>query len=293
MKVSVVIPTFSKWDILKYTLNRFENVNFNKDDYEVIVCINGDTLPENYFKDVHNTYHLKILNIKEANRAMARNVCIKQATGEIIVFTDDDTIISDDFLKIHYEIHSEQKVVAVGIRKQVVIPEDSEYKKMNLENIEETAYSGIYYKQVIEPILQNGVSKNWICSVTGNMSVEKKELENVGLFDSNFQGWGFEDMELGFRLSREGNRFVLAKGAVNYHIEHKRNRAKMIKEMKENINYFHNKYNENVIKDYWEFYCGRLSLQQFDKKYFKEFKQENNLKENFFLLFRSSGLPAL
>jgi len=53
--------------------------------------------------------------------------------------------------------------------------------------------------------------------VTGNVSVPRARLLEVGLFDPTFTGYGREDYELGHRLLRAGLRFVHAPAAIGVH----------------------------------------------------------------------------
>jgi GT2 family glycosyltransferase len=54
---------------------------------------------------------------------------------------------------------------------------------------------------------------------TCNLSVKREFLTN-GIFDENFQGYGYEDTELGYRLVNKGLRILYNPEAIGYH--HKR-----------------------------------------------------------------------
>jgi len=62
----------------------------------------------------------------------------------------------------------------------------------------------------------------WIHFVTRNASVPRALLDRVGHFDESFVGWGYEDTELGYRLSLAGARFINLDAAANYHQYHER-----------------------------------------------------------------------
>lgn len=111
------------------------------------------------------------------------------------------------------------------------------------------------------------------------------------MFDENFAGWGLEDFELGYRLSKAGFNFVYSNSAVNYHIEHKRSKQKMIEEMYKNMKYFYTKYNcSNELYYFWKFYCGIISLEEYDGKSYKEL---DNNKQTYFKLFSRSDISML
>jgi glycosyltransferase involved in cell wall biosynthesis len=62
----------------------------------------------------------------------------------------------------------------------------------------------------------------WIHFVTRNASVPRALLDRVGHFDESFVGWGYEDTELGYRLSLAGGRFHYLDTAPNFHQYHER-----------------------------------------------------------------------
>jgi hypothetical protein len=52
---------------------------------------------------------------------------------------------------------------------------------------------------------------------TGNVAIAKKWLEQAGLFDTRFQLYGWEDLELGVRLKELRLKLVKCPAAVGYH----------------------------------------------------------------------------
>ncbi len=60
----------------------------------------------------------------------------------------------------------------------------------------------------------------WIILGSGNMSVYKDNIINVGLFDEEFKGWGGEDWEFGYRLKKYGLEFSFNPMIISYHQEH-------------------------------------------------------------------------
>ena len=64
----------------------------------------------------------------------------------------------------------------------------------------------------------------WCCGTSGNLSLRKEFLEQIGLFDQTFQGWGFEDTELLYRVVHCGGSIHVTRSACNYHQNHRRNR---------------------------------------------------------------------
>ena len=87
MKLSVVIPTHNRHEILKEALARLSATHFPKDEFEVIVVDDGST---DNTEEALKPYLGRIRYIKQQNqgRAAARNTGISEAKGELIAFND-------------------------------------------------------------------------------------------------------------------------------------------------------------------------------------------------------------
>ena len=120
---------------------------------------------------------------------------------------------------------------------------------------------------------QREKSNHWACGTSGNFSMPKDVLLQLGAFDENFSGWGYEDIELAYRLSQNGLFLFCNLSQPNYHVNHtKNNKEECWTSIKKNIIYF---YREVIIKaktsnNYWDFLRGSLSFLQFDRVTFHE-----------------------
>lgn len=101
MKISIIIPTYNRAQMLGFTLDSFLNQSYDKDLYEIIISNNNSTdsteeLADNYIKEYPN----RIKYIKEPRQGVhfARNSAAKIADGEILYFTDDDMIADRNLL---------------------------------------------------------------------------------------------------------------------------------------------------------------------------------------------------
>ena len=110
------------------------------------------------------------------NRALARNAGIAVATGEIVLFVDDDVIVPPYFLAAHARAH------AAAIFPHVVSGPIINVPATNVRPV---------------PTFLNG-SNAFFC--TCNVSVPRSALQAVGGFDESFDKYGWEDTELGVRL---------------------------------------------------------------------------------------------
>lgn len=130
--------------------------------------------------------------------ARARNAAIEAASGDLIVFVDSDVMVVETFLRAHLEAHQRAGPRALVVGPVIAVPS-------------------------VESALQQPRPSIWDVSTnpldTANASVRKEHLHRVGLFDSRFEGMGWEDLDLGLRLVKYGLVRVRARQAVGYHVK--------------------------------------------------------------------------
>ncbi|NBI28188.1 glycosyltransferase family 2 protein [Chengkuizengella marina] len=252
MRASIVISTKDKLSRLKLVLQALEpQVNHQ---VEVIIVFDGcNQSTMNRFNQIHFSFSpIKIVCETNVGRAVARNLGIKQAKGEIIIFLDDDRVPCPGFVQMHIDGHSE-KCILYGERPDVFFSEN-EINELGNENdlshVMETLKSRIVNKEDSNTaFIDPGKIFKWLNFLTGNISVEKKDIEKVGMFDESFKEWGQEDIDLGIRLFREKLPFKKDDHIVNFHLLHPSNFD--IKEMKMkslvNLKYMIKKYKKDTV----------------------------------------------
>ncbi len=304
MKISVVIPTYNKFDILFVTLKSYYFLDFPRDEFELIICDDGSDYFDDYkLKIFADRINLRIIHVPHCGRSSARNAGIYHSTGELIVFSDDDSLVSSDFLTFHWNnyLHN-SSYVNLGRRKQIYLTNETfsfardlslDKFRNSMDKLFSNSRADIYSSQSRDIIFNNvDVSKHWLCCTTGNMSVSRERLVEINGFDEAFRGWGFEDIELGYRLYLHGAKFVYDKSLLNYHMEHPRDRHLIISEMQHNIVHFYSKFSDKeLIENFWDYYRGEISLKQFDRLSYKEISEA--AKDNYFILFKRNNLPGI
>ncbi len=99
-KVSIIIPTYNRKELLLQCLSAIQNQNFDRAAFEVIIIDDGST--DNTCQAVKNAdfkMNLKYLTQENKGPASARNLGIDNSKGRFIAFTDDDCIPHPDWIK--------------------------------------------------------------------------------------------------------------------------------------------------------------------------------------------------
>lgn len=247
MKASIIIPTKDKLTRLRLTLQGLEGQIDN--EVEVIIVFDGchpDMIAE--FQRIQFSYIPIYLICKQnVGRAVARNLGIEKATGELVIFLDDDRVPGPDFVQRHIDGHNIPCIV-LGERKDSLVTEEE------IAQLFDTGTPADKLSFLQSKVVEQGLEKqlpikptgklNWLTFFTGNVSVPRQALQDAGLFDENFKGWGHEDLDLGIRLSREGLVFKKDTSIVSYHLLHDSNFnvAERTRQSLVNLRYMLNKY---------------------------------------------------
>jgi glycosyltransferase involved in cell wall biosynthesis len=214
--LSVIIGTYNQADIIGLCLQSLCNQTLAPELYEIIVV---DSLSKDNTSDIviqHNANdNIKYIRQENRGKTAARNTGIKAAKGEIIVLTDADMIADNNFLEEHLSFHNLFKMSCAEGLTYNLKSLKPDFGPTNIEP---------YIKQKIKP----GQNLKWAYFLSGNLSLPKNMLIKAGLFDERFVGYGWEDIELGYRLSKMGIPLIYLPQAVNYHY-HLPNKEELVK----------------------------------------------------------------
>jgi glycosyltransferase involved in cell wall biosynthesis len=168
--------------------------------YEVIVVDDGSTDRTIEWITTHHLPHVRLLEQSHQGPAAARNLGVRKANGDFIIFIDSDLVVTPPFLQAHAD-RLQQGFQETGSDR--VFTYGAVINTCNFENPTDTPYkitdfSNAYF-------------------ATGNVAIARQWLEESGLFDTQFQLYGWEDLELGVRLKKLGLKLVKCPEAVGYH----------------------------------------------------------------------------
>jgi glycosyltransferase involved in cell wall biosynthesis len=208
-EISIVIPTYNRLDTLAHVVPTLLAQDLPAAGFEVLVCDSMSNDGTREFLASVSAEHPNVRHLPGAysGRAAARNAGIAAARGDVVLFNDADILASPDLLSQHLRHHRKQQQIAVvGWEVQVKDLEEYAYKRDRPEA------RGSLHKPTRKRL-------PWLYFLTGNASVRREDLVQVGCFDESFTGYGHEDLELGYRLERAGITILYEPRAVNYHCQ--------------------------------------------------------------------------
>jgi GT2 family glycosyltransferase len=204
LSFSVIIPTRGRPKSLGACLEALSNLDYPRDDFEVIVVDDGSEIPpHDVVASFTDRLDVVLLTQPQAGPAAARNTGVARTKGDFLAFTDDDCAPASDWLRALAARFAEAKDVAVGGRTINALPDDPYATASQL--IVDIVYA--YYNT--DPNRARFVASN-------NLAVAKDHFHAVGGFDSSFP-LASEDRELCDRWLHHGYRITYAPEVVVQH----------------------------------------------------------------------------
>lgn len=198
--LAVVIPTFRRADSLRRTLAALAACTPPPGGFEVVVVDDGSNDSTAEVVDEADG-PIRYVWQPNAGPAAARNRGWRATTAPIVVFTDDDTVPTTDWLtELHAAMCAAPEVGGLGGR---IVPLRSGFVADFVQ---------------AERLVSHGVDDSGVrYLVTANAAFLRHALETVGGFDESFPGAAGEDVDLSYRVAAAGWRLAVTSGAVVAH----------------------------------------------------------------------------
>jgi GT2 family glycosyltransferase len=198
--LSVVIPTLDGASRLRETLAGIGRAAASSGGLEVIVVDDGSpTAVEDMLGSVPGEVPTRFVRLPEnRGRGPACNAGVQAARGRVILILDDDMTVGQDTLVGHLRVHEEgaSRVAVLGRIDTKPDLLDHPYGKCFAR--EESERHGRLRRRADDVAFQD--------CLTGHFSIRRDLLLEVGGYNNDFSRYGFEDIELAWRLKRQGVR---------------------------------------------------------------------------------------
>lgn len=212
MDVSVIFATHNRADVIADVLNAWRKVQKNT-IYEYEIICSDDASDDETIEIIKQAVDLPITLIQneKGGASKARNAALKIAKGKIIIFTGDDIFPPADFVNSHYENYLKygSDIATLGRIEwhDELVLNQLMYHVTNV-GCEQFGFIGLPPYQLID----------FRHFYTSNISVSRELLDRVdSYFNTGFDKYGFEDIELGYRLQKCGMRIYYDPDIVVMH----------------------------------------------------------------------------
>jgi len=197
MRATIQLCTYNRAALLERVLDACFEQTLPEDSYEVVLVNDGSTDGTSATIErarARATCSFTVIEQQNAGLARGRNVGIARASGERIIFIDDDVLPLPNFVEEHLRSHGRHP--AAIVRGGAI----------NVESFDDLPppvwswkdYSGNFF---------------W----TTNVSVPTATIRAIGGFNESFAEYGWEDIDVGLRLRFAGIRAMFNPKALAYH----------------------------------------------------------------------------
>lgn len=231
-KLSIIIPTHKRADLLKQCLEHLEQQTM-VDDLEVIVVSDGHddataSLMQNAEWKMQNKP--QFLEITKSQQGVARNRGVQEAQSPICLFSQDDIFLQPDACKKHLAAHSQLSNLRQGYGRQAIInyqfavlgfttwDPDLEITPV-MRWLEESGWQFGYpmIKQYAHDFIPQKIQHRF--TYTSHISLPTHiALEHP--FREDVTAYGWEDIEWGERLAAAGIKLYYEPEARAHHHHH-------------------------------------------------------------------------
>lgn len=144
--------------------------------------------------------------------ARSRNNGARTATGEFLIFLDQDVIMPDDFIEKIYNVRKKKRIIS----SRGILSYEWQKKKIQMELNKGRNFSEIYniitleQKNEIKKFMKKDILYRFLyklklrargAKIVGLIfALYKKDYININGFDDKYKGWGKEDDDFGNRF---------------------------------------------------------------------------------------------
>lgn len=197
MRLTIQLCTYNRAHLLGRVLEACFDQTLPSDQYEVVLVNDGssdDTPAVIERARARATCRFEVIDQQNSGLAKGRNAGIARATGERIIFIDDDVLPTPNFVEEHLRSHDAAPLAivrggAINVESFDTLPPATWRLK---------DYSGNFF---------------W----TTNVSVPLQTIRAIGGFNDTFAEYGWEDIDVGLRLRQGGVKAVFNPKALVYH----------------------------------------------------------------------------
>lgn len=239
VEFSVIIPTYESGMHLLKVLRSLREQSFDPSRFEVLIMDDGsqDGTLELIRREGDSPFHLRYFYWPrsgssartEFRAGLIRNLGASKARGEFLCFLDSDILVPPDYLSDLERRFDKNDVIQA--RRDMLSLQTSRLVSSYQQFHKRDTYAEDSYWESFKALESWSLAPYyWKYTCTYALSLRKDLFMKAGWFSPEFFNYGYEDVDLGYRLYKLGARFHLSQNAVyhlypersefNYHFDH-------------------------------------------------------------------------
>jgi glycosyltransferase involved in cell wall biosynthesis len=210
MTVSVIIPTYNGAQKVLNILRALELQTVQPN--EIIVVIDGST--DNTADVLHplaaKSKLLRVVTQENKGRAAVRNRGAQEATGQLLIFFDDDMRPQPECIQAHVRHHSQNAgTIGVGIQMEEIRPHNTDFQNYK------ASLSRKWLDKYVAIPDHTPMKTEYLFVTAANLSLPATVFSRINGFDSGLRD--IEDFDLGMRASEAGIPIYFIRNAEAFH----------------------------------------------------------------------------
>ena len=216
LPLTVIIPSYNRATLLNQLLQSLTQQSCP--DFHIIIVDHGSTdqtteVVQKYMQRLHLSYYQ--ITHDDYAPGVPRDVGARKADTPLIAFLDSGMVFPSQYIEAHLAFHRRHcNHVGLGLQHKLNAQDrDSEEDEVawpTQQEIDQAAsrHNETTVRDVREELNLEHSSIPWYYGWTGNLSLPTEAYFAAGGFDMTLTGWGFEDVDLSYRLFKHGLGFA-------------------------------------------------------------------------------------
>lgn len=211
VKISCIIPTYNRPEVICETIRQL--LDQDHPAHEVILIDQTRRYPievERQLMEFVRTGQIVWLCQTAPNASMARNVGAGVATGDVLLFLDDDILVEPGFLDAHLSNYEDPNCDAVSGQ---VLDGDGSTVSVRQRRAADPEWDSLHFPK------NYSVATKTLWMASGNFSVKRSVYFELGGMDEWYEKGAFrEESDFALRFYRSGRMFQFDPDASLYHL---------------------------------------------------------------------------
>lgn len=215
ISLAVVMPTHNRRAILDRALSALEAQS--QRDFRVVVVDDGSSDGTSEWLAQRPAGRggpeLVALRQEASGQGRARNLGLRVVDEELVLFLGDDILAGPELVAEHRAAHAAARTGGASIG----VVGFTDWRRSEMKVTPALEMANVEGHQFGFAHMAAGEEVPFTCFYTSNLSLPRRLLGDEP-FDAGFAAYGWEDIELGYRLSRGGLRLVYHPAAAAEHL---------------------------------------------------------------------------